>query len=171
MDDSPLYGGSPTKPQTLACSVPNSRLHSTCERCQEVGCEAWELAHSRRSPPLLAVARCRHPQRKEGSGDSRCIAGGGGFRRRELADLNFRHFQQRKEHWAIVDLVGNGGHIRTVPGHKLGVSRRRNGNSAARSREYDRGVGYDGRCQVVQSRDHGLGTASAAVWCCESYTT
>ncbi len=40
---------------------------------------------------------------------------GCGLRRRELADLDFMHFQQREEHWAIVDLVGKGGHIRTVP--------------------------------------------------------
>ena len=25
------------------------------------------------------------------------------------------HLQQREEHWAIVDLVGKGGHVRTVP--------------------------------------------------------
>ena len=25
------------------------------------------------------------------------------------------HFQRREDHWAIVDLVGKGGHIRTVP--------------------------------------------------------
>ena len=37
------------------------------------------------------------------------------LRRRELADLDFTHLQQREEHWAIVDLVGKGGHIRTVP--------------------------------------------------------
>ena len=40
---------------------------------------------------------------------------GCGLRRRELADLDYRHLQQREEHWAIVDLVGKGGHIRTVP--------------------------------------------------------
>jgi site-specific recombinase XerD len=40
---------------------------------------------------------------------------GCGLRRRELADLDFVHLQQREEHWAIVDLVGKGGHIRTVP--------------------------------------------------------
>src|SRR5215467_91097 len=40
---------------------------------------------------------------------------GCGLRRRELADLDFRHLQQREEHWAVVDLVGKGGHIRTVP--------------------------------------------------------
>jgi site-specific recombinase XerD len=40
---------------------------------------------------------------------------GCGLRRRELADLDFRHLQRREEHWAIVDLVGKGRHIRTVP--------------------------------------------------------
>ena len=40
---------------------------------------------------------------------------GCGLRRRELADLDFTHLQQREEHWAMVDLVGKGGHIRTVP--------------------------------------------------------
>ena len=40
---------------------------------------------------------------------------GCGLRRRELADLEFTHLQKREEHWAIVDLVRKGGHIRTVP--------------------------------------------------------
>jgi len=40
---------------------------------------------------------------------------GCGLRRRELIDLTVDHLQRREEHWAIVDLVGKGGHIRTVP--------------------------------------------------------
>lgn len=40
---------------------------------------------------------------------------GCGLRRRELIDLTLDHIQQREEHWAIVDLVGKGGHIRTIP--------------------------------------------------------
>jgi site-specific recombinase XerD len=40
---------------------------------------------------------------------------GCGLRRRELTDLDFGHLQRRDEHWVIVDLVGKGGHIRTVP--------------------------------------------------------
>ena len=40
---------------------------------------------------------------------------GCGLRRRELSDLSFDHLQRREDHWAIVDLVGKGGHIRTVP--------------------------------------------------------
>jgi integrase len=30
-------------------------------------------------------------------------------------DLTLDHLQQREGHWAIVDQVGKGGHIRTVP--------------------------------------------------------
>ena len=40
---------------------------------------------------------------------------GCGLRRRELVHLHFDRIQRRKDHWAIVDLVGKGGHIRTVP--------------------------------------------------------
>jgi site-specific recombinase XerD len=40
---------------------------------------------------------------------------GCGLRRRELAQLNMSHLERRDEHWAIIDLVGKGGHIRTVP--------------------------------------------------------
>lgn len=40
---------------------------------------------------------------------------GCGLRRKELIDLSFDHIQRREDHWAIVDLVGKGGHIRTVP--------------------------------------------------------
>lgn len=40
---------------------------------------------------------------------------GCGLRRRELAGLEFTHLQRCDEHWAIVDLVGKGGHIRTIP--------------------------------------------------------
>jgi site-specific recombinase XerD len=40
---------------------------------------------------------------------------GCGLRRRELAELTVDHLQRREDHWAIVDLVGKGGHIRTIP--------------------------------------------------------
>jgi integrase len=38
-----------------------------------------------------------------------------GLRRHELAALNFGHLQQREGHWAIVDLRGKAGHVRTIP--------------------------------------------------------
>jgi len=40
---------------------------------------------------------------------------GWGLRRSELAALDMIHFQQREDHWAIVDLIGKGGRVRTVP--------------------------------------------------------
>ena len=40
---------------------------------------------------------------------------GCGLRRAELAKLEVRDLQQREEHWAVVDLMGKGRHIRTVP--------------------------------------------------------
>jgi site-specific recombinase XerD len=40
---------------------------------------------------------------------------GCGLRRRELTELTVDHLQRREDHWAIVDLVGKGGHIRTIP--------------------------------------------------------
>ena len=40
---------------------------------------------------------------------------GCGLRRGELLALRLDSIQQREEHWVIADLVGKGGHVRTVP--------------------------------------------------------
>jgi integrase len=40
---------------------------------------------------------------------------GCGLRRAELLTLSLESVQQREEHWVIADLVGKGGHMRTVP--------------------------------------------------------
>lgn len=40
---------------------------------------------------------------------------GCGLRRGELLALNLDSIQLREEHWVIADLIGKGGHIRTVP--------------------------------------------------------
>ena len=40
---------------------------------------------------------------------------GCGLRRAELLALRLESIQQREEHWVIADLVGKGGHVRTVP--------------------------------------------------------
>jgi site-specific recombinase XerD len=40
---------------------------------------------------------------------------GCGFRRSELVGLELGDIQMRQGHWAVVDLIGKGGHIRTVP--------------------------------------------------------
>jgi integrase len=38
-----------------------------------------------------------------------------GLRRHEAVGLRIDDLQQREEHWAIVDLLGKAGHVRTVP--------------------------------------------------------
>ena len=40
---------------------------------------------------------------------------GCGLRRAELASVTLEHLQQREEHAVLADLVGKGGHVRTVP--------------------------------------------------------
>ena len=40
---------------------------------------------------------------------------GCGLRRSELTGLEMDEIQTRQGHWAIVDLIGKGGHVRTVP--------------------------------------------------------
>jgi site-specific recombinase XerD len=40
---------------------------------------------------------------------------GYGFRRSELVGLELGDIQMRQGHWAVVDLIGKGAHIRTVP--------------------------------------------------------
>lgn len=40
---------------------------------------------------------------------------GCGLRRAELLALSLESIQRREDHWVIADLVGKGGHVRTVP--------------------------------------------------------
>jgi integrase len=40
---------------------------------------------------------------------------GCGLRRSEVAELTFKHIQQRDGRWCIADLVGKHGRVRTVP--------------------------------------------------------
>jgi site-specific recombinase XerC len=40
---------------------------------------------------------------------------GCGLRRAELLALTLESVQPREDHWVIADLVGKGGHVRTVP--------------------------------------------------------
>ena len=40
---------------------------------------------------------------------------GCGLRRAEVAALGVQDLQQREEHWVFADLIGKGGHVRTVP--------------------------------------------------------
>jgi site-specific recombinase XerD len=64
-----------------------------------------------------AILNARDSEKVRGKRDRAMLAVllGCGLRRSELVRLNVDHFQQREDHWAIVDLIGKGGHIRTVP--------------------------------------------------------
>jgi site-specific recombinase XerD len=64
-----------------------------------------------------ALWQCPDAETLKGKRDRAIIAVllGCGLRRRELADLGFDHLQRREDLWAIVDLVGKGGHVRTIP--------------------------------------------------------
>jgi site-specific recombinase XerD len=60
---------------------------------------------------------CPNQQTVAGKRDRAILAVllGCGLRRAEAVSLTVEHFQRRDDHWAIVDLFGKGGHIRSVP--------------------------------------------------------
>src|ERR1700720_4610955 len=66
-----------------------------------------------------SIALCRAPDgtKLKGKRDRALLALllACGLRRHEAVSLRLEHLEQREEHWAIVDLVGKGGHVRTVP--------------------------------------------------------
>jgi integrase len=64
-----------------------------------------------------ALWQAPDPQRLKGKRDRALLALllACGLRRHEAVALRLDHLQQREEHWAIVDLMGKGGHVRTVP--------------------------------------------------------
>jgi site-specific recombinase XerC len=83
-------------------------------RIQEVLPEAvWQRCYVH----FLRNALDYLPRKAEGKRDQAILAVllGCGLRRRELAQLQISHLQRCEEHWAMVDLIGKGGHIRTVP--------------------------------------------------------
>ena len=72
----------------------------------------WLTAEQART--LMQVPNCAT---LKGERDRALIAVllGCGLRRREAAELDLADLQRREDHWAIVDLVGKGRHVRTVP--------------------------------------------------------
>jgi site-specific recombinase XerD len=62
-----------------------------------VNAPTWETLRGKRDRAILALLL------------------GCGLRRSELVHLKVEHLQCREEHWVIVDLVGKGGHVRTIP--------------------------------------------------------
>ena len=71
------------------------------------------------SPALKGASFSTRPTgpKPEGKRDHAILAIllGCGLRRAELISLKLAYLQQRDDHWAIIDLFGKGGHVRTVP--------------------------------------------------------
>src|ERR1700687_2505494 len=101
---------------------------------------------------------------------------GCGFCRSELVGLEFAEIQMRQGHWAVVDLIGKGGLIRTVPFHNGSKRHSISGSSSqgdggkdlSGSCQGGKGVGkrHLAECRVVRSqglqRESGLGAYCAA---------
>jgi site-specific recombinase XerD len=64
-----------------------------------------------------ALLQCPDTERLKGKRDRALLAVllACGLRRHEAVELNFTHIQQREQRWAIVDLIGEAGHMRTIP--------------------------------------------------------
>src|SRR3984893_5738311 len=110
-----LCGGSSTKLPIAACSVRISRLAFAASKgVKKLGVRLgnWltvEQAHSLWQAP--------DRQGLKGKRDRALLALllACGLRRHEAVGLRIDDLQQREEHWAIVDLLGKAGHVRTVP--------------------------------------------------------
>src|SRR5215831_11115851 len=106
------FGDWRTKPPMQAYSARSLLLVYVALRVQRSSVSDLEIGYRQVKPAL-----CGNLPTLKGKRDRAIIAVllGCGLRRRELADLTFHHLQRREDHWAIVDLVGKGGHVRTVP--------------------------------------------------------
>ena len=72
------------------------------------------MAHSGTGPGLLSTFD-RAALRGKRDYAMVAVLLGCGLRRAELAAAQVADLQQREEHWVFADLIGKGGHIRTVP--------------------------------------------------------
>ena len=82
-----------------------------------------------------------------------------GLRRSELAHLTMEHLQKRENYWAIVDLIGKGGHVRTIPVPEWAKAAVDDGTAAA-------GVssGQIFRCVNKSGSVWGTGITQKVVW-------
>jgi site-specific recombinase XerD len=65
----------------------------------------------------IALWQAPNPEKLKGKRDRALLAMllACGLRRHEAVALRLEHLEQREDHWAIVDLKGKAGHVRTVP--------------------------------------------------------
>ena len=81
---------------------------------KQLGFRSGNWLSAEQSSQVLGYAR-GHSMRAKRDYAMLAMLFGCGFRRSELAGLELDEIQMRQGHWAVVDLIGKGGHIRTVP--------------------------------------------------------
>jgi site-specific recombinase XerD len=99
------------RPQThpgFGCRYPS------CEGSEKARNAAGELADSEEGRALWQLPSV-HTVKGKRDRAILAVLLGCGLRRKEVIDMTSDHIQRREDHWAIVDLVGKGGHIRTIP--------------------------------------------------------
>ena len=104
-----------TKPPTLGFSVRIWRPeYGRVKGVKKLGVRLGNWLTSEQGNALWQAP---NPERLRGKRDRALLAIllACGLRRHEIAELTLDHFQKREEHWANLDLVGKGGHIRTIP--------------------------------------------------------
>src|ERR1700736_1826651 len=89
------------------CSEPRLALNRIVVVRYRMHLESRGLAANTINQQLAAVRRLAYAML--------AMLFGCGFRRSELVGLELDEIQMRQGHWAVVDLIGKGGHIRTVP--------------------------------------------------------
>jgi site-specific recombinase XerD len=81
---------------------------------KQLGFRAGNWLSAEQSSEVLQHA-CGDSMRAKRDYAMLAMLSGCGFRRSELVGLELDEVQMRQGHWAVVDLIGKGGHIRTVP--------------------------------------------------------
>jgi site-specific recombinase XerD len=81
---------------------------------KQLGFRAGNWLSSEQSSEVLQHA-CGGTMRSKRDYAMLALLLGCGFRRSELVGLEVNEIQMRQGHWVVVDLIGKGGHIRTVP--------------------------------------------------------
>src|SRR5450432_2538211 len=81
---------------------------------KQLGCRSGNWLSLEQSSEVLSRARGDRVREKRDHAMLALLLGCG-LRRSELVGLKMSDVQTRQGHWAIVDLIGKGGHIRTVP--------------------------------------------------------
>jgi site-specific recombinase XerD len=99
------------------CGLLSADLAAGIRRVKGVKKLGMRLGNWLRAEQGHALWQVRDRQRLKGKRDRALLALllACGLRRHKAVALRLDHLQQRDEHWAIVDLVGKGGHVRTIP--------------------------------------------------------